>query len=162
MNPKVFPWEQKAATMPPSPTLGWTFLEQSEEEPGFRLEWKKHPPTSRDSTSVEPRFESNAFAYCSTENNKLYNIWLFGEGVEVMSQKHSGRVWVVVGLSTRLPINGFDSYTAREWNYGSSSIIYIDDFMNFINLNIIPTVGGRRAYNTMNKSPDSRATLPWV
>lgn len=105
------------------------------------------------------RVQRDAFASCSTESNKLYNIWLFGEGVEAMSQKYWGRVWVVVALPTRLPINGFNSCTARGWDYGSSSILHIDDCMNSQQCEYTSD-SWRRGYRTMNKSMDSRVVLP--
>lgn len=76
------------------------------------------------------RFEWGACADCSTEGHRLYNTCLFGKGVEVMSQKHQGQVWVVRGLPTRLPVQGFNSHIDREHNCGLFTN-YTNDSMGF-------------------------------
>ena len=86
LNPKVLLQEQKTATMSLPPPLAeplWNNLRRSQSS-------EKTPTYRRDSTSVEPRCAHDASARCSTKSNKADNIWLFGEGVEVVSQKHWG------------------------------------------------------------------------
>lgn len=132
INPKVLHWEQKAATVSPPSTLGWAFLELSEEEPGFRAWMKKHPPTGNESSSVKDhqgvsRMPLLTAPLTGTALQHLVFWWRWkGDESQALEAEVGGGRFI-----HETAYKWFNSYSAREWNYGLTSIIYIDDLMNF-------------------------------